>query len=113
MNVLMGERYKMVTKEFVGVVRGDYGRTPAPIEQSFISKICGSDPLVLVRPADLIAPELDTLREKVAPWLEQEEDILTYALFEDVAEAFFERRKARKYGLDAPHADKINGVHTV
>ncbi|MCQ2354429.1 MAG: oxaloacetate decarboxylase subunit alpha [Clostridia bacterium] len=113
MNVLSGERYKMVTKEFKGLVRGEYGRTPAPIEQSFIRRIVGDDPLILVRPADQLEPELDKLREEIAPWYEQEEDVLTYALFENVARKFFEYRKAKKYRLDAPHADPVRGIHTV
>ncbi len=113
LNVLAGERYKMVTKEFKGLVRGEYGRTPAPVSQSFIKQIAGDEPLVLVRPADLLEPELDKLREEIAPYYEQDEDVLSYALFEDVAKKFFEYRKAKKYNLDAPHADGANGVHTV
>lgn len=113
MNVLAGERYKMVTKEFKSLIRGEYGRTPAPVEQSFIRRIVGDDALVLVRPADMLEPELEKLREEIAPWYEQDEDILTYALFENVARNFFEYRKAKKYHLDAPHADPVRGIHTV
>ncbi len=113
MNVLCGERYKMVTKEFRGLVRGEYGRTPAAIAPEFIKKIVGDEPLILSRPADLLEPELDKLRAEAAPWLEQDEDVLTYAMFGETAKKFFEYRKAKKYAIDAPHADSVKGIHTV
>ena len=91
-NVLMGERYKTVTKEFKGVVRGDYGRTPVEIDPEFRKKIIGDEPAITCRPADNIKPELDTLREKCAQYAKQEEDVLSYALFDQVATKFFEKR---------------------
>ena len=111
-NVLMGERYKTVTKEFKGMVRGEYGRCPAPIDPAFRRMILGDTEPIDCRPADLIAPEMDKLKEAVAPWAEQEEDLLSYALFEQVAVKFFEKRKAKKYGLD-PNADAATGIHSV
>ena len=113
LNVIAGERYKLVSKEFKGLVRGEYGKTPAPIRQEFVRKIIGDEEPITYRPADAIKPELDTLREKVKPWEEQEEDVLSYALFEQVATKFFEFRKAKKYGLDAVNGDAALGVHTV
>ncbi len=113
LNVIMGERYKNVSKEFKGIVRGEYGRTPAPIKPEFVKKILGDEKPITHRPADDIKPELDTLREKIKPWEEQEEDVLSYALFEQVATKFFEYRKAKKYGLDAVNGDAKLGVHTV
>ena len=112
-NVLMGERYKTVTKEFKGIVRGDYGTTPVPIDPEFVKKIIGDEKQITCRPADNIKPELDTLREKVSEWSEQEEDVLSYALFEQVATKFFEYRKNQKYGLDGTNADAENKIHTV
>ena len=112
-NVISGERYKMVTKEFKGLLRGEYGQTPAPIDPEFIKKIIGDDERITCRPADLLAPELDKYREKVAPYLEQEEDVLTCALFEQVALKFFEDRKNKKYGLDTGVADAMQGIHSV
>ena len=114
LNVLMGERYKTTTKEFRGVVRGEYGKTPVAIDPEFIKKILGEDAQVIdYRPADDLAPELDTLRAAIpAGYLEQEEDVLSYALFEQVALKFFEYRKNQKYGID-PNADSDAGVHTV
>ena len=113
LNVIAGERYKLVSKEFKGLVRGDYGKTPAPIKPEFVKKIIGDEEQITYRPADAIKPELDTLREKVKPWEEQDEDVLSYALFEQVATKFFEYRKAKKYGLDADNGDAVLGVHTV
>ncbi len=113
LNVIMGERYKSVSKEFKGIVRGEYGKTPAPIKPEFVKKILGDEKPITYRPADDLKPELDTLREKVKPWLEQEEDVLSYALFEQVATKFFENRKAKKYGLDALNGDAKLGVHSV
>ena len=113
LNVIAGERYKMVSKEFKGLVRGEYGKTPVPISAEFRKKIIGDEKPITCRPADLIKPELKTLREKVQPYAEQEEDVLSYALFEQVAEKFFEFRKAKKYALDAENGDADLGVHSV
>ena len=110
-NVIGGERYKMVTKEFKGLVEGQYGKTPVEIDPEFAKKIIGDTPRIDCRPADRLAPELDSLREKIKPYLEQEEDVLSYALFEQVALKFFEYRKAKKYGLDADNADAALGIH--
>ncbi len=113
-NILFADdgRYSRVTKEFKGLVRGEYGRCPAPISDSFKKKIIGDDEIIDYRPADKIAPEIDTLRQRVAPYSEQDEDLLSLALFEQVAIKFFEWRKQQKYGLDA-NADVMNGIHTI
>ena len=113
-NVLNGERYKTCTKEFKGVVRGEYGKTPVAIDPEFVKKILGEDAKVIdYRPADDLAPELDTLRAAIpAGYLEQDEDVLSYALFEQVALKFFEYRKNQKYGVDK-NADAASGVHTI
>ena len=113
LNVLGGERYKMATKEFRGIVKGEYGRTPLPIDPEFTKKLIGDEQPITCRPADLLAPELDALREKIAGYIEQDEDVLSYALFEQVALKFFEARKAKKYQLDATAADAALGVHSV
>ena len=110
-NVIGGERYKMVTKEFKGLVQGQYGKTPVEIDPEFAKKIIGDAERITGRPADALAPELDTLREQIKPYIEQDEDVLSYALFEQVALKFFEYRKAKKYGIDAEHADAALGIH--
>ena len=112
-NVIMGERYKTVTKEFKGVVRGEYGKTPVPIDPAFIKKIIGDEKPITSRPADALKPELEQLRREIAPYLEQDEDVLSYALFPEVSKKFFEYRKAKKYALDAENADKELGVHAI
>ncbi len=105
-------RYARVTKEFKGLVRGDYGKCPAPVSDEFRKKIIGDDDVIDYRPADKIAPEIDALRQRVAPYQEQDEDLLSLALFEQVAIKFFEWRKQQKYNLDI-NADVVNGIHAI
>ena len=112
-NVIGGERYKMVTKEFKGIVKGEYGKTPVEIAPEFVKKIIGDDERITCRPADALKPELEELRAKIANYIEQDEDVLSYALFEQVAIKFFEYRKAQKYGLDGDNADAALGIHSV
>ena len=113
-NVLFANegRYARITKEFKALVRGEYGKCPAPIEDSFKRKIIGEDDIVDFRPADKIAPEIDQLRQRVAPYSEQDEDLLSLALFEQVAIKFFNWRKQQKYNLD-DKADAKNGIHSI
>lgn len=111
LNVVAGERYKMVTKESKALLRGEYGSLPAPVNED-VRKICiGDDAVITHRPADDIAPELDSYREAIKEYIEQEEDILSYALFPQVAPKFFEFRRAQKYGVDASTLDKKNMIH--
>ncbi len=107
------KRYDSVSEDFMSLILGKYGKTPAPVADGFIKEICGNEPLVLVRPADAIEPEYDIFREYVSPWIEQEEDILTYAIYRGQAIVFFETRKAKKYSLDMPHADPSKGIHVI
>lgn len=111
-NVLFG-RYKTVTKEFKGIVKGEYGKTPAPIDEEFRKQIIGDEEPITCRPADLLKPELETLKKEVEKYAEQEEDVLSYALFGQVAEKFFEKRKAEKYKVDIEHSDKEKEIHPV
>ena len=112
-NVIMGERYKMVTKEFKGIVRGEYGRTPVPIDPEFRKRIIGDESPIDCRPADLLEPELEKLKKECAEWTEQEEDVLSYAQFGQVAVKFFEDRRNKKYGIDGKHSDKEKMIHPV
>ena len=112
-NVIGGERYKMCTKEFKGLVRGEYGKTPVPIDPEFAKKIIGDEKKITYRPADDLKPELEELREKVKPWAVQDEDVLSYALFEQVALKFFEARRNKMYNLDGKNADFKEKIHTV
>ena len=112
-NVIMGERYKMVTKEFKGIVRGEYGRTPVPIDPEFRKRIIGDESPIDCRPADLLEPELEKLKKECAEWTEQEEYVLSYAQFGQVAVKFFEDRRNKKYGIDGKHSDKEKMIHPV
>ena len=112
-NVILGERYKTVTKEFKGLVKGEYGKTPVEIDPDFRKKIIGDEQPVDCRPADLLSPELDKLRGEIKPLAEQEEDVLSYAQFGAVAEKFFERRRNRRYGVDTDGADFKNKIHSM
>ena len=112
-NVIGGERYKMCTKEFKGLVRGEYGKTPVPIDPEFAKKIIGDEKQITYRPADDLKPELEELREKVKPWAVQDEDVLSYALFEQVALKFFEARRNKMYNLDGKNADFKEKIHTI
>jgi oxaloacetate decarboxylase alpha subunit len=113
-NVLFGEngRYSRVTKEFRGLIRGEYGTPTAPIDPAFRKMILGDIPAIDHRPADDIPPELESLRAKVAPYATQDEDVLSLALFEQVAIKFFEERKREQYGIDACSNPDL-GIHTV
>ena len=112
-NVILGERYKMVTKEFKGLVRGQYGRTPAPIDPEFQKKIIGDEEPITCRPADLLQPEMDKLREECKAYATCDEDVLSYAQFPQVATKFFEKRRAKQLAIDADHLDKTNKVMPV
>ncbi len=113
-NVLFANegRYSRVTNEFKALIRGEYGKCPAPISDDFKRKIIGDADIIDYRPADKIAPEIDLLRQRVAPYSEQDEDLLSLALFEQVAVKFFEWRKQQKYNLD-DNADAKNGIHSI
>ncbi len=112
-NVILGERYKMVTKEFKDMVAGKYGKTPCEIDPDFRARIVGDDPIIDCRPADLLKPELDKFKNEISEYYEQEEDILSYAQFDQVAIKFFQKRRDKKYGLDGKHDDIITKVHPV
>lgn len=112
-NVITGERYKMCTNEFKGIVRGQYGATPIPIDPAFRKKIIGDEEAIECRPADLLEPELDKLRAEISEYIEQEEDVLSYAQFPQVAMKFFQERRNKKYHIDGEHLDMKEKVHPV
>ncbi len=112
-NVLMGERYKMATKETKAVLSGEYGATVKPFNKEVQKKVIGDKEPITCRPADLIEPELDKLEAEMAQWKEQDEDVLTYALFPQVATDFFKYRQAQKKKVDMTVADTKNGAYPV
>ncbi len=113
LNVLMGERYKMISKETKGIVKGEYGKTPVEISPEIVEKIIGKEKRINCRPADLLKPEFETLKKECAEWIEQDEDVLSYALFGQVATKFFENRQAAKYKIDPDMVDRENMIHPV
>ncbi len=100
LNVLSGERYKMITKESKGLLRGEYGKLPAPVNEEVRKKAIGDDEIVTVRPADLLEPELEKYREETKGIAKCEEDVLSYALFPQVAEKFFAARDKKTANVD-------------
>lgn len=113
LNVIMGERYKMISKETKGIVRGEYGKTPVEIAPEIVEKIIGDEKRITCRPADKIEPELDKLRKECAEWIEQDEDVLSYALFGQVAVKFFEQRRAAKYKIDPDLVNMEERTHPI
>lgn len=113
MNVIAGERYKMVPKETKDVVKGMYGKTPAPISDEIVQKIIGDEARITCRPADTLEPELERVKKEMAEYLEQDEDVLTWAMFPQVAHKYFEWRKAQKYKIDPDMVDYENRVHPI
>jgi len=100
LNVLAGERYKMVTKETKAVLAGEYGKLPIEPSQEIIKKIIGDTPRITERPADRLKPELENYKNEIKQYVRSEEDVLTYALFPQLAIPFFERREAGEKGID-------------
>ncbi|MCI9389082.1 MAG: oxaloacetate decarboxylase subunit alpha [Lachnospiraceae bacterium] len=112
-NVLTGERYKMVTKETKDVLSGKYGQTVKPFNPEIQKKCIGDTKPITCRYADLIPAELETLEKEIEMYKEQDEDVLTYALFPQVAKEFFQYREAQKKKVDASVADGENGAYPV
>ncbi len=110
-NVITGQRYKMCTNEFKNLVAGKYGTTPVPIDPEFRKFIIGDEPYIECRPADLLKPELEELKSEISEWIEQEEDVLSYAQFPKVSLDFFKKRRDKKYEIDSNHADLKKGIH--
>ncbi|CRZ34330.1 oxaloacetate decarboxylase alpha subunit [Herbinix hemicellulosilytica] len=113
LNVLAGERYKMVTKETKALLSGEYGRTVKPFNPEVQKKVIGDKKPITCRPADLLEPELKKIEAEIAEWKEQDEDVLSYALFPQVAMEFFKYRKAQKTGIDITEGDKENKAYPV
>ncbi len=112
-NVLMGERYKMATKETKAVLSGEYGTTVKPFDKEVQKKCIGDKKPITCRPADLLENELDKIEAEMSEWKEQDEDVLSYALFPQVATDFFKYRQAQKTAVDPAAGDKKNGTYPV
>ncbi|MDO4325676.1 MAG: oxaloacetate decarboxylase subunit alpha [bacterium] len=100
LNVLSGERYKMVTKESKKILMGEFGQTVKPFNKEVQKKVVGDEKPITCRPADLIPPQLPQFEKECAQWKQQDEDVLSYALFPKVAEEFFKYREAQQTKVD-------------
>ncbi len=112
-NVLQGERYRSFTKESKAL-RGEYGRLPGEINREVQKMALGDEELITRRPADLIEPELEKLKEETKDFARSEEDVLSYALFSQVAEKFLRERNAggaKPAAAPAPKADEARVLY--
>ncbi|HER2950373.1 TPA: oxaloacetate decarboxylase subunit alpha [Streptococcus pyogenes] len=99
MNIISGERYKVVPNEIKDYVRGLYGQSPAPLAEGIKEKIIGDEAVIACRPADLIEPQMIYLRDEIAPYARSEEDVLSYASFPQQARDFLGRREDPFYDV--------------
>ena len=113
MNVIAGERYKMVPKESYKLVAGEFGKTVKPMNPEVVEKILKGEKQMTDRPADHIAPQLKKFEEEAKEWTRQPEDVLSYALFPQVAKDFFEYRNAQSTGVALSSADKKSKSYPV
>ena len=115
LNVLQGERYKMITKESKKVLAGEFGRTVKPFNKEVQKKAIGDTEPITCRPADLIKPQLEGFKNSpvVQKYKQQDEDVLSYALFPAVAEEFFKYREAQQTKVDPKAADTENKTYPV
>ncbi|MEE1278519.1 MAG: oxaloacetate decarboxylase subunit alpha, partial [Acutalibacteraceae bacterium] len=98
LNVLSGERYKMITKESKGLLRGEYGRVPGVVNEDVRRKAIGNDTIITCRPADLLEPELEKIKAEAGDLAKCDEDVLSYALFPQVAAKFLKERNEKREG---------------
>ena len=116
MNVLCGERYKMNPKESQGLMAGEYGRLPAPVNEDVRKKVIGDRKVITSRPVEdptYGVKSLDEFRKEIGEYYTQEEDVLSYALFPQVATKFFQARQAKTIGLDNSVRDEKNNAMPV
>lgn len=113
MNVITGERYKMVPKESYKLVAGEFGRTVKPMDEEMLKKVLKGEKQMTDRPADHIPPQLEQFKKECKEWTQQPEDVLSYALFPQVAKDFFQYRDAQKSGIALKNADKENKAYPV
>ncbi|MBR0600349.1 oxaloacetate decarboxylase subunit alpha [Sinanaerobacter chloroacetimidivorans] len=113
LNIVTGERYKMVPNEVKQLVKGMYGKTTVPIKDEIVKKIIGDEEVITCRPADLIDPELEKIKKEVAQYVEQDEDVLTRALFPQPSIEFFKYRNAKRYQIDSTLLNEEDMVYPV
>ncbi|MEA3422298.1 MAG: oxaloacetate decarboxylase subunit alpha [Bacillota bacterium] len=112
-NIISGERYKIVPNEVKSYVKGMYGRPTVQIKEEIVKKIIGNEEVITCRPADLILPQMETLKKEIPQYTEQDEDVLSYALFPQVAVNYFKFRDTKRYKIDSSLADMDNLTYPV
>ncbi|MHB1391789.1 MAG: oxaloacetate decarboxylase subunit alpha [Clostridia bacterium] len=112
-NVISGSRYKMIPNEIKEYVKGKYGKPSVPISEEIKKTIIGDEEVITCRPADLLEPQLESVKQEMKEYYEQEEDVLSYALFPPVALKFFKDRQAKKYAIDSNLVDKVDKTYPV
>jgi oxaloacetate decarboxylase alpha subunit len=112
-NVITGERYKIIPKEVKEYVRGKYGKPTIPVKEEIVKKIIGDEKVITCRPADLLKPQLKSMEREVAEYAFDTEDVLSYALFPQVAKKFFEEREAKNLNIDLTLLDKEQKIYPV
>lgn len=100
LNILSGERYKMATNEVKNYFRGEYGASPAPMDQEIKKKVIGDEETITVRPGDLLKPQLEEAKHELGIYMESMEDLLSYILFPQVAMKFLEGRMAGRTNVE-------------
>ena len=111
LNVVTGERYKMIPNEVKALVKGMYGKTTLPIKEEIVKKIIGDEEQITCRPADLIEPELESIKKECARYIIKDEDVLTKAMFPKPADDFFRAREAKLYSIDTNLLDEEDCVY--
>lgn len=113
LNVLYGERYKVMSKETKAILRGEYGKTIKPFNPEVQKMAIGDEEPITCRPADLLTNELHKLEDEMKVYKQQEEDVLSYALLPGPAVDFFKKRDAKKNSIDPEMMDSANKAYPV
>jgi oxaloacetate decarboxylase alpha subunit len=100
LNVMAGERYKMIPNEVKNYIKGMYGKPPVAIDEDFAHSIIGDEEIIDCRPADLLESNYEEKKQEIAKYMEEEEDVLSYILFPQPAMEFFKHREAQYYQID-------------
>lgn len=113
LNVISKERYKMIINESKRLLLGEFGQTVKSASPEIKKLVIGEQEPITCRPADLIEPQLERFEKECAPWKQQDEDVLTYAMFPAVAKEYFQYREAQQTQIDLTIADTEHGSYPV
>ena len=113
LNIIAGERYKMIPNEVKQYVKGMYGKPTVPIKDDIVKLIIGDEEVIDCRPADLLEPVLDENRKKISKYIMDEEDVLSYTLFPKPAMDYFKYREAQQDKIDEDLLDEEDVVYPI